>query len=70
MAQVINGSYWLGLSSYDELHAEMFFGRDKEIEDLTQSIYHNIQTVVYGPSGIGKTSILRAGVFNRVRSEG
>ena len=65
-----NSSYWLGLSSYDELHANMFFGRDAEIADLTQSIYHNIQTVVYGPSGIGKTSILRAGVFNRVRGNG
>ena len=63
-------SNWLGLASYDELHANMFFGRDSEISELSQSIYHNIQTVVYGPSGIGKTSILRAGVFNRVREEG
>lgn len=66
----MNTSNWLGLASYDELHSNMFFGRDTEISNLTQSIFHNIQTVVYGPSGIGKTSILRAGVFNRVRDSG
>ena len=70
MGKKYSSSNWLGLASYDELHANMFFGRDTEISELTQSIYHNIQTVVYGPSGIGKTSILRAGVFNRVREEG
>ena len=43
------------------------YGRDKEIEDLSQKILYNAQTVIYGRSGIGKSSILKAGVFPILR---
>lgn len=60
---------WLGLSSYEEKDAEIFYGREKEIEELAGDIFHNTQTVIYGPSGTGKTSILRAGIFKKAREE-
>ncbi len=61
---------WLGLSSYEESDSSIFFGRSKEIEELTSAIAFNIQTIIYGPSGIGKTSIIRAGVFEGIRKKG
>lgn len=60
---------WKGLRSYKETDASYFFGRSSEIETLYESVLNNRLTIVYGPSGTGKTSILRAGVFPRLRSQ-
>lgn len=59
---------WLGLKSYSE--GIKIYGRDKEIEELSQKILYNAQTVIYGRSGIGKSSILKAGVFPILRRNG
>lgn len=56
---------WLGLKSYNE--GQKIYGRDKEIIELSQKILYNTQTVIYGKSGIGKSSILNAGVFPLLR---
>ena len=56
---------WLGLKSYPE--GQKIYGRDKEIVELSQKILYNTQTVIYGKSGIGKSSILNAGVFPVLR---
>lgn len=56
---------WLGLRSYTE--NDHIYGRDKEIEELSQKIIYNAQTVIYGKSGIGKSSLLNAGVFPVLR---
>ena len=65
-----NQSLWIGLESYNESESNIFFGRDEEIQQLSNDIFHNIQTVIYGPSGTGKTSIIRAGVFKVARENG
>lgn len=57
---------WLGLLSYPE--GDILFGRNKEIEELSQKIIYNTQTVLYGRSGIGKSSLLKAGIFPIVRN--
>lgn len=59
---------WLGLKSYSE--GKILYGRDKEIEELSQKILYNTQTVIYGKSGIGKSSLLKAGVFPILRRNG
>ncbi len=59
---------WLGLRSYQE--GETIYGRTEEIASLVQCILSNVQTVLYGKSGIGKTSLLNAGVFPLVRKKG
>lgn len=58
---------WFGLRSYPE--GARIFGRDREIVELSQKILYNMQTVIYGKSGIGKSSILNAGVFPILRRE-
>jgi putative ribosome biogenesis GTPase RsgA len=56
---------WKGLDSYQE--TDRLYGRDEEIELLFSRIEYNIQTVVYSRSGIGKSSIINAGIFPKAR---
>lgn len=64
----VNANPWKGLNFYVE--GEVLYGRNSEIESLSQYIINNTQTVVYGKSGIGKSSILNAGVFPIARQQG
>jgi len=61
-----------GLSPFGEsdLDALLFFGRERETEIATANLIASRLTVLYGPSGVGKTSLLRAGVARRVRELG
>ena len=59
---------WLGLESYQE--GEILYGRDDDIRDLTQSVLNDTDTLLYGKSGIGKSSILNAGVIPAARRYG
>ena len=59
---------WLGLESYKE--GEILYGRDEDIRDLTQSVLSDIDTLLYGRSGIGKSSILNAGILPAARRNG
>ena len=62
---------WAGLTSYeDPAKSERkleFCGRDNDIYDVAQRIDDNLLLILYGKSGIGKTSLLNAGVFPRLR---
>jgi len=59
-----------GLVPFDdsELDARLFFGREREIELVVANLLASRLTVLYGPSGVGKTSLLRAGVVRRLRA--
>jgi hypothetical protein len=52
-----------GLFPFREKDKDYFFGRDREIQELTQLIEDNALTVVFGKSGMGKTSLLQAGLI-------
>lgn len=56
-----------GLVPYDEQDAPFFFGRDTEIELVTANLISQRFTLLYGPSGVGKSSVLRAGVAPQLR---
>lgn len=64
---------WAGLASYEDPEiAEQklkFCGRDDDSYDVTKLILGNIFVTLYGKSGIGKTSLLNAGVFPELRDE-
>jgi hypothetical protein len=61
---------WPGLFWYTEEQAHLFFGREAETEELLRLIQRETLTVLFGRSGLGKTSLLRAGVFPRLRQQG
>ncbi|MDY7092857.1 MAG: hypothetical protein SX243_07790 [Acidobacteriota bacterium] len=61
---------WLGLSPFTEETQRFFFGRDREIGELYERIRGTPLTVLYGQSGLGKTSLLGAGLIPKLRVEG
>lgn len=60
---------WPGLASFTEDDREYFRGREREAEDLARLVRRETLTVLFGRSGLGKTSLLGAGLFPRLRDE-
>lgn len=61
---------WPGLNSFDEGSAEFFFGRAQETAELERLVRRELLSVVFGKSGSGKSSLLRAGLFPMMRPRG
>ena len=57
----------VGLVPYQEKNNSVFFGREKEVENLLQIIQKNKIITLTGPSGSGKTSLVNAGLIPRLR---
>lgn len=53
------------LDAYEKEDAEIFFGREKEAEDIYQLCCQTKLLVIYGYSGTGKTSVIRCGLANK-----
>jgi len=64
------GQRWLGLRSCTEELQSYLFGRDSESDEVFRRVGRKRLTVLFGQSGLGKTSLLRAGLFPRLRSAG
>ena len=60
-------SPYRGLTPYTEADAAYFFGRTREIAAVAANLEVSRLTIFYGPSGVGKTSVLRAGVIHQLR---
>jgi WD40 repeat protein len=58
---------WPGLESYEEEAQYFFYGRERKIEELLNKVLDAPVTVLFGRSGLGKTSLLRAGLFPLLR---
>ena len=58
-----------GLTPYDEQDAPFFFGRESERRIIVANLVGARLTLLYGESGVGKTSVLRAGVIPDLRRE-
>ena len=52
-----------GLASFDRADAEYFCGRERLVSDLLARLVESPLVGILGPSGIGKSSLLRAGVL-------
>src|SRR4051812_42200537 len=61
---------WLGLDSFSEETRHLFHGREEEIAELARRVQRKTLAILFGQSGLGKTSILRAGIVPRLRREG
>lgn len=61
---------WPGLRSYEEAEWAFFHGRRRETAELLRLVKRDVLTLFFGISGIGKSSLLQAGVFPALRVEG
>lgn len=57
---------YLGLGTFQAEDASRFFGRDRLVAELTAKLSARRFTAVFGASGVGKSSLLRAGLAARL----
>ncbi|MDD5308314.1 MAG: SUMF1/EgtB/PvdO family nonheme iron enzyme [Deltaproteobacteria bacterium] len=61
-----DGNPYRGLQAFDAEHQSFFFGRDSEIRMILERLVADPFVLVTGDSGIGKSSLCKAGVIPRV----
>jgi WD40 repeat protein len=59
---------WPGLAAFRERDQEFFFGRESAVQVLIDLVSRERVSVLYGASGLGKTSLIQAGLFPRARA--
>ena len=60
---------WPGLEAFTEQDQQLFYGRDSEVDELHRLVMRERLTILFGISGLGKTSLLQAGLFPRLRGD-
>jgi WD40 repeat protein len=63
-------SPWLGLHSFTEETSSFFFGRSEELKSLFERVSYRQLVVLFGRSGLGKSSLIKAGLIPRLRHSG
>ncbi|MGV9313763.1 nSTAND1 domain-containing NTPase [Streptomyces sp. NPDC003691] len=56
------GCPYKGLAAFQEADAELFFGRDRAVAELLDRLERHPVVALFGASGAGKSSVLRAGL--------
>ena len=70
------GNPYRGLAAFDERHTEDFYGREGLVESLTSELIRASERegvtsrllAIVGPSGNGKSSLVKAGILPRLRT--
>jgi hypothetical protein len=60
---------WPGLEAFDEASERFFNGRGTESAELRRLVLQAPLTVLFGASGLGKTSLVQAGLFPLLRKD-
>lgn len=68
MAAVEYQSPYVGLIAYSESDSARFFGRDREVRLISANFHASSLMLLYGESGVGKSSVLRAGIIHRLNA--
>lgn len=69
MTAIKHSSRYPGIRSFEESEKDLFFGRDKEKEELLSLIKSKELITVFAKSGMGKTSLLNAGIIPLLEKE-
>jgi serine/threonine protein kinase len=59
-----------GLAAFQEADADRFFGRARDIDQVVAQLRSRPLVAVVGPSGVGKSSLIRAGVIPALKRTG
>ena len=59
-----------GLTAFQEHDADRFFGRDRDVTRMVTRVRELPLTAIVGPSGVGKSSFVRAGVGPALKRSG
>ncbi len=71
MAEAAAGTFcpYVGLQPFTAEQQEYFFGREREQRIIAANLFAAPLTILYGPSAVGKSSVLQAGVVPRLSAE-
>jgi uncharacterized protein (UPF0333 family) len=58
-----------GVKPFEKSERALFFGRDKDIEDLLDLVWLEKLVVLFGKSGYGKSSLINAGILPEIEQE-
>jgi cellulose biosynthesis protein BcsQ len=67
-AAVEHGAPFMGLNPFGEQDASLFFGRNQQVAQLVERARDDRFIALLGPSGSGKSSLVRAGLIPALRS--
>lgn len=62
----VSGNPYRGLQPFESEHSLLFFGRDSEVSTVIERLRVRPLIAVVGDSGVGKSSLCRAGVIPRL----
>ncbi|MCG8421606.1 MAG: protein kinase [Proteobacteria bacterium] len=62
----VQGNPYRGLLPFEADHRALFFGRDREAREIVERLRTESVVLVAGESGVGKSSLVRAGVVPRI----
>jgi serine/threonine protein kinase len=65
-----DGNPFAGLAAFQEGDADRFFGRTRDIDQVVAQLRSRPLVAVVGPSGVGKSSLIRAGVIPALKRSG
>ncbi len=66
---LLPGGPYRFLEHFDTKHADLFFGRERDVDALCDMVEQHRLLVLFGASGMGKTSLLKAGLMAAVLGE-
>lgn len=61
---------YVGLAAFQPEDTERYFGRERMLDELVTTLDRRRLVVVFGASGSGKSSLLRAGLLGGARAQG
>ncbi len=60
---------YVGLQPFEEADRAFFFGRERDQRVIIANLLSSPLTILYGSSGVGKSSVLMAGVVPQLHRE-
>ncbi|MFT5193799.1 MAG: WD40 repeat protein/energy-coupling factor transporter ATP-binding protein EcfA2 [Candidatus Promineifilaceae bacterium] len=67
LGELVGKTPYVGLSAFSEESAKNFFGREAFVTQLQEAVEKQPFVPVLGPSGSGKSSLIFAGLFPKIR---
>jgi len=64
------GNPYVGPRPFERRHAALFFGRDREVNELVSLIIAHTEVLLYSQSGAGKSSLVNARLIPLLEAEG
>lgn len=67
MSEAQSRQLYRGLLTYQEDDSDLFFGREREVREMIRLLENDFATILYGVTGVGKSSLLRAGLLRPLK---